>query len=262
MTLQDCRYVRPHEADQCPDCAPSGQGHPLCMAPGCDGLAMFQTVRHATQAEYDQLPEAWRPIDGIARKAVYACDDDDHADAMVMFCTHAEPKPPTCPEPHCQAGIGEPCIRTDGAERKTHHAARAHQPAVYDRCIHAHREDCDVFTGCQCTSDDQAPERTPRVQPERDHTDGSRSKLPVDIVQRIVDAYDIPWWTVRHYATAQAQDAVTAVLDVTFATLDQDGNVVGDGHGHDVLAAVRIPLDPEAPRIAASIPVPAYAAGS
>lgn len=260
MTLQDYRYVRPHDPAQCPVCAPSGHGHPLCQAPGCDQLAEFQVPRHATLAEYEATPEAHKPIDGLMHRAVFACDTDEHAEATAPFCQHTAPKPPECPD--CPAGVGQPCVRTDGTPRKVHHAARTRKPAIYDRCIHAHREDCQIFTGCQCTSADQAPERAGRLQPERDHADGSHSKLAAEIVKRIVDAYDIPWWTVRHYATAQAQDAATAVLDVTYATLDPDGNLDRDEHGHEVLAAMRIPLDPDAPRQAVEIPVPAYAAGA
>lgn len=255
--LQDYRYARPHEADTCPTgaCAPGGQGHALCMAPGCDQIATFQTRRHATQAEYDELPEAWKPIDGIAHRAVYACDDDEHAEATAPFCEHAQPKPPECPD--CPAGVDEPCVKADGTERKVPHFARTQQPGVYDRCLHAHREDCPIFDGCQCSSDDAPPEREPRIQPEPDHADGSRSKLPPEIVRQIVEAYDIPWWTVRHYATVTAQDQ-TPALDVTFATLDQDANIVQDEHGHDVLDAVRIPLDPTGPRAPEQIPIPAY----
>lgn len=261
--LQDYRYTRPHDPADCPICAPTGPGHPLCMAPDCDELAAFQTVRHATQAEYDAIPEPHKPIDGIARLTVLACDKDAHAEATAPFCTHSEPKPDVCPEPHCNAAIGQPCVQDDGTTPRTvAHAARSRKPGVYDRCLHAHREDCDIFTGCQCTTDDPLPERVPRQQPPIDHADGTRSKLPAQIVKPIVEAYDIPWWTVRHYASTQAQDAQTPTLDITFATLDQDGNLDRDDHGHEILTAVRIALDPTGPQPATEIPVPAYAAGS
>ena len=241
--LQDYRYARPHDAAECPtgECAPTRPGHVLCMAPGCDQIAAFQAVRHATQAEYDALPEAWKPIDGIARQAVFACDDDDHAEATAPFCEHAEPQAPTCPD--CPAGVDEPCVKADGTERKVHHAARSRKPAIYDACRHAHREDCDVFTGCQCTSDDEPPARTPRTVAPPDHADGSRSKLPAELVKAIVDHYDIPWWTVREYATGLTQDN-KPMVSVTYANLDADGNLADlDGHGAEILATRIIPLD-------------------
>jgi hypothetical protein len=238
--LQDYRYARPHDAAECPVCAPSGPGHPLCQAPGCQNVAEFQVPRHATQAEYDALPEERKPIDGLAHQSVFACDDDAHAEATAAFCTHPEPKSPTCPT--CNAAVDAPCVKADGTERTVHHAARSKKPGVYDVCLHAHREDCQVFTGCQCTGDDAAPARIPRTVAPPDHADGSRSKLPAEIVKTLAEAWDVPWWTVQTYWTGLTQDNLPMVT-VEYWQLDADGNIDHDEHGAEIPLSKVIALD-------------------
>jgi hypothetical protein len=242
--LQPYRTVRPHDADQCADCAPSGQGHQQCQAPGCDNLAAFQTRRHATQAEYDAIPEGRRPIHGVAHQTVFACDVDEHAEATVMYCTHAPPKAGTCPT--CKAPVDAQCVKADGTPRKLPHAARFSVELLIDGCTHAHREDCPVFEGCQCTTGDAAPPRIARTPPARDHADGTNSKLPAVLVKPLVDAHDVPWWTVRTYATQLAQDQAP-ILTVVHAVLDNDGNVVHDEHGHEQTDTLTIVIDPTTP---------------
>lgn len=252
--LQAPRLVRPHDPADCIQCSPQRHGHQLCQAPGCDAFGEHVTLRHATQAEYDAIPEPWRPIDGIAHIPVLACDE--HAEATARFCDHPEQVEAACPT--CSASGEDPCLSANGSPRTIRHRARSNAQPIPEPCLHAHRENCGIFDGCQCAGDDPNPVRQPRIVAQPDHADGSHSKLPWTLVKPIVEAIDIPWWTVRHYATVEAQDT-TPALDVTYAVLDQDGNVIDDGHGHDTLAAVRISLEQSQPRPPESIPVPAYA---
>lgn len=246
MTLQDYRYVRPHETG-CQTCSPQGGGHALCQKPGCDGIAVAQTRRHATQAEYDALPAHLVPIDGIAHLAVFACDDD--AEAAAPFCTHPEPKDVPCPT--CKAAGEAPCTDTHGEPKVFRHRARWDAQQIPQLCMHAHREDCGVFDGCQCSENDPDPTRTPRPRGITDHADGSRSKLPWTLAKPLVEAHDVPWWTVREYATLQTQDTKGWELQVVYATLDADGSLVHDEHGHEVTETLVIPIDTSAPRPAA-----------
>jgi len=240
--LQDYRYVRPHESD-CQTCSPQGGGHPLCHRPGCDGIAVAQTRRHATQAEYDALPATLVPIDGIAHMIVFACDDD--AEACVPHCTHPEAEEVPCPT--CNA-VGEaPCTGKKGGPRTFRHSARWAAQQVPRPCMHAHREDCGVFDGCQCSEDDPNPTRTPRARGVTDQADGRRSKLPWVLVKPLVEAHDVPWWTVREYATLQTQDTKAWEIQATYAALDTDGNLVHDEHGHEVTKTLTIPVDLSAP---------------
>jgi hypothetical protein len=240
--MQPYRYVRPHDAAACQVCAPTGGGHALCQKPGCDEVAVAQTRRHATQAEYDALPEQLVPIDGVAHMIVLACDD--HAEAAVPFCAHPEPTEVPCPT--CKAEGDAPCVE-QGASKVFRHRARWDAQQVEQPCTHAHREDCDVFDGCQCTDDDPDPQRTPRPRGVTDQADGRRSKLPWVLVKPLVEAHDVPWWTVREYATLQAQDTKSWEIQATYATLDADGNLVHDEHGHEVTGTLTIPVDPSAP---------------
>lgn len=236
--MQPYRYERPHDTDACATCSPRGSGHPLCQAPGCDGLAVAQGRRHATQAEYDALPERLVPIDGVAHMVVLACDE--HAEAAVPFCEHAEAPEAACPT--CKA-VGEaPCTSANGSPRTLRHRARWDAQPVPQPCMHAHREDCGVFDGCQCTEADPDPVRTPRPRGTADHADGSRSRLPVVLVRPIVEAHDIPWWTVTEYATLQTQDTLGWMIQVEYAELDQDGNLAQD-NGQKVIKTMTIPLD-------------------
>lgn len=251
MLLQDYRYTRPHDPADCETCSARGSGHPLCQKPGCDGLAVAQTRRHATQAEYDALPEQLTPIDGIAHLIVFACDDD--AEACVPYCDHPEAPEAACPV--CKATGEAPCtsppdlINQDGSPRTFRHRARADAQSIPQPCMHAHREDCEVFTGCQCANDDPNPVRQPRLvaAPIGDGIDGSRSKLPLTLVKPLVDAHDVPWWTVREVATLQTQDTKAWEIQAVYATLDNDGNLIHDQHGHEVTKTLVIPVDPKAP---------------
>lgn len=242
--MQDYRTARPHDPADCADCAPTGRGHQLCQAPECEQIAVRQTLRHATLAEYDALPEAYKPIDGVAMKPVYACDGDAHTEATLPFCTHPVPAIPPCPT--CGASGTDSCTTANGSPRTIAHAVRPTRPE-YETCTHAHREDCGVFDGCQCSMSDQPPARTPRQILHDPRPDGSRSQIPWELAKPLIEQWDIPLWTVFDYATGQAQDTAPALI-VTYKLLDDQGNLANDGHGHEVLETVAIPLDPETVR--------------
>ena len=84
--VQPYRTARPHDPAECERCGPERPGHQLCQHDGCNQLAEAQHRRHATAEEYDALPEALRPIDGIAHQAVYTCYDHE-ATRSAPTCT-------------------------------------------------------------------------------------------------------------------------------------------------------------------------------
>lgn len=237
--MQPYRIERPHDPADCVHCGPTGQGHRLCQKDGCDENAAHQVaLRHATQAEYDALPEGLTPIDGIARMLVLGCEDC--ADNVPPLCLHPQAAPVPCPK--CSAAGDDPCLGVHGGPRSSHHHVRVDAQPPDEVCLHAHREDCGVFEGCQCTEADAPPVRQPRIQLPMDHANGSRSKLPAAMVQPLVEAHDIPWWTVREYDTRLTQDNQPAI-GCEYAELDADGNLADDGHGHEVLKQIVIPLE-------------------
>lgn len=236
--MQPYRTVCPHDPAECPDCARTGRGHPQCQAPGCDELAAAHTLRHATQAEYDALPEELKPIDGIARMVVLACED--HADTIDAHCVHAPVSAAACGK--CGATGDQPCRKADGSARDSWHRARF--PALPLACRHAHSEDCEVFGGCACSANPVTPARTPRVvAPVETAAQTSGLKIPLPIAKTIVEGNDIPWWSVRALDNRLTQDNRPA-LGVTHAVIDAEGNVQDDGHGHEATAETIIPLDP------------------
>lgn len=87
--MQPYRVARPHEGDECEHCAPNGEGHRLCQHGSCAAHAEFQYQRHATPEEFAQIPEGLRPIDGVARRAVFVCADhqiDPDVDTHAAHC--------------------------------------------------------------------------------------------------------------------------------------------------------------------------------
>lgn len=155
--MQPYRTARVHDAAACPACAPDGPGHHLCQGPGdCAQVATVQTRRHATAAEYDAIPDTLRPRDGYAMVAVFGCDDCADGGVFDPFCVHAPAPAPPCPR--CGAQGEQPCTKNNGGARAGWHSVRAGAPI--EVCRHAHRADCEVFTGCQCTGDDPPPVRT------------------------------------------------------------------------------------------------------
>lgn len=113
--------------------------------------------RHATQAEYDALPEGLRPIDGYAVVAVPVCGDCHPA----PICEHGDTGPAPCPT--CNAQPGDACTKTGGGQRLFEHPARGQAQPVPETCSHAHRETCTDPRECACTGDDPPPARAPRL---------------------------------------------------------------------------------------------------
>jgi hypothetical protein len=144
-------------ADPQPPAAPPP---PTCHVCGEEAETGWQ--RHATQAEYDAMATSpLRPIDGVLLIAVHACGDHE----LPPICDgHPAPEPQPCPV--CDARPGASCTKANGEQRR-HHKRRlaqdaALQPAV---CRHAHRPDCPGYGGCQCSPNDDPPQRTPYAPP-------------------------------------------------------------------------------------------------
>lgn len=128
----------------------------------CGAPAEVQWQRHATEAEYDQIPDKLKPIDGRALIRVDGCGDH----AMPPFCTHTLPPEQPCPTCHAQPGTG--CTKPDGTLRPVDHPARIKAVPQPEPCRHAHREDCPGYGQCQCTQDDPEPVRVARIPPPDD----------------------------------------------------------------------------------------------
>lgn len=235
--------AKPHDQAECQHCGPRGQGHRLCQNPNCPGsgenggagrIATQMTLRHATEAEYAALPLSLTPIDGVARQAVFACDDCAE-DALDPFCQHPEPDPVPCPT----CGVADPaspCLKKDGATALPfRHSGRTDPPR--EICAHAHRPDCGVFDDCQCSADDQPPQRPP-------HPAAPDGQFAPDVTRLLFDeAYaqimladkGVHWWQVREVASCFTQDNQPAMRAV-YATVDERGHLVHDEHGHEVTA--------------------------
>ena len=239
--------VKPHDAAECPHCGPRGQGHHRCQNGACPGrdenngagrVATMQTRRHATEQEYAALPLGLLPIDGVAHQAVFACDECAE-DAFDPFCGHPEPQPIPCPA----CGVADPtapCLKKDG---KTPLGFR-HSGRVDPRpemCTHAHRPDCSVFDGCQCTGDDQPPQRPAHPAADGHSPDVSRLLFDEATAQMLLLGHGIHWWQVREVRSVWTQDTKPA-LQAEYAALDDAGHIRFDEHGHEVLKTVVIPI--------------------
>ena len=121
----------------------------------CGEIADTAYQRHATQAEYDAIPEHLRPIDGIALVAVHVCEDCEPPN----ICVHDTTVPPC---PICGASGETPCTKANGSPKRRSHRDR---PTSGEQipCRNAHREDCPGAAGCLCTCADPAPSRIPRT---------------------------------------------------------------------------------------------------
>lgn len=165
--MQDYRTLKPHSPAECGQCGPQAPGHRLCQHDGCNEIAEVQYRRHATQAEYDALPESFRPIDGVAHQAVFTCLDHE----IDPICGNGEHPVATAPGdvadgcPKCGAAAGNACMKANGKPRSTHHAARRvqTQTAPVAACDHVHREDCGGQGACACFAGDAPPLRQPRI---------------------------------------------------------------------------------------------------
>lgn len=230
------RSVKPHLGTDCPRCDAVGQGHAQCQ--GCDEIATTMFLRHATAAEYAALPESLMPIDGVAHQRVDACDDC--ADAIPDICEHTVPAPVPCPK--CGAAGDAPCVAEDGKPRaRGNHAARAAAQPTIETCRHVHREDCPVFTGCQCTADDPDPQRPKRPAGDGNGPDVSGLTMPLHIAQMLLASTQHPWTTVVRAWNQQSQDGRPQLAAEVY-TLDANGHREFDQHGRWVTATIAIDL--------------------
>lgn len=181
--MQPYRHAKPH-GDGCGQCVPAAPGHQLCQHAGCDELAEAQHRRHVTAADYEALPESFRPIDGIAHQAVFTCLDHE-VDPICGSGEHPAPGIETADTadcPKCGAGTGNACVKADGKPRSSHHAVRSAPASGIPTaaCDHVHREDCEGQGACACSADDEAPVRRPRII--------DPSPLPAPAPIHVVDA--------------------------------------------------------------------------
>lgn len=237
--MQPYRAGKPHAGTNCPQCSPNSPGHHLCQGPdGCNEAATTQTQRHATQAEYDAIPESFKPLDGYAVLPVFGCDDCADEGHLAPFCDHtAQPVP--CPK--CQAAGDAPCSKKSGKPRDTWHRARYDAQPQPAPCKHAHREDCEVFAGCQCSGDDQPPVRTPRGASPAAGPDTSGLTIPVYVAQMVLHQAGFPWTTVISARSIKTQDNRDAIGAEVYA-LGPDGNRTFDDHGHTITHDVIAPI--------------------
>lgn len=241
--------VKPHDPADCRDCTRTAPGHQVCMNPTCPGrsendgagrVAVFQVRRHATDDEYAALPLAHIPVDGIAHKAAFACDDC--AELAEPFCEHPPPSSPPCPV--CQADGEAPCLKQDRrTPRWAWHSTRQH-PQL-ERCDHAHRPDCGIFTGCACTGDDEPPARP--AHPATLINDGNGpdvSRLLFDpaYAQLLLQQQGVHWWQVRRADSRLTQDNKPC-LWAEVAQVDERGHIQFDEHGHEILSEVVIVIE-------------------
>lgn len=250
MPLLPYATVKPHDPSRCQPCTREGIGHYVCQNPACPGrgensgvgrVAEHAERRYATEAEYAALPPAHQPIDGIAHKAVYACDEC--TEDVEPFCEHPEPAPQPCPV--CKVTTG-PCFKRDGVTpRHVRHAARTDpQPGT---CTHVHRADCGIFTDCSCTADDEPPVRPKRPRGDGHRPDLSRLGIPETAARMLLAQRGIAWWQVREAASVLTQDTRPA-LQAEYAALDEAGHVRRDDDGHEVRETILIELDVTAQR--------------
>lgn len=234
--MQPYRTARPHAADECILCAPTGQGHQLCRGPGCEQIADTSVGRrHLTADAYGALPESLMPIDGVADETIYACDDC--ADGVEPFCVHAEPVPAPCPK--CGAAGETACTGKDGARRpRGSHAARVAPPIP--ACEHRHRETCGVFTDCQCAADDPPPDRPKRPRAADRGPDTSGLTMPAPYAQMILHQAGHPWAGIQRAWNLLTQDNRPALAAEYYRTDDAGNRVYVNGQ--PILDTIVIPL--------------------
>ena len=235
--MQPYRIARPHEAAECRQCSPAGSGHQLCQADGCQEIASSQTVRHATLAEYMDLPDSMRPIDGVVRRTVYGCDD--HAeDSFDPFCDHTPTPAPPCPT--CGANGDAPCTKKDRTTVRPGPHANREQPSA-DTCAHAHSETCGVFAGCQCTGQDAAPARPARPLGAAAGPDTSGLTDPAMTAMMLAAQNGVLWAHVVSARSMLTQDNRKAIA-YEVRQYDETGNLMRDEHGHEIHETAVIPV--------------------
>lgn len=250
--------VKPHTPEACPRglCHPHTIGHWVCQNPNCPGRtenngagrpAVLQTLRHATADEYATLPLAHIPVDGIARKPVFMCEDcAEETEAHQPFCTHPAPRLPACPK--CAAGADQECVRKDGVSTLGFtHTDRP--PQTLDTCTHAHRPDCPIFANCACTGDDQPPARPPHPSTLLNDGNGpdiSRLLIKPGEAQMLLQDHGIHWWQVRRCDSRFTQDN-RPCLWAEVAELDDQGHIRYGDDGHEIRSEVVIVIELPAP---------------
>lgn len=234
--LQPYRSARPHTAAACRQCGPRGQGHHLCQAPGCHQVATTQVQRHATLADYNALPLKLAPADGVATRPVFACDDC--AEDLEPFCVH---EPVVLPCPVCGAAGEAPCTKKDRTTPRASWHFNRPEPTV-EPCTHAHREDCQVFTGCRCAGDDPLPVRA--VRPPAAGLTGpniSGLTIPLHHAQMVLARAKIAWLSVVSVRSCLTQDNRPAIA-VEVQQYTPEGTLEFDEHGHPVTVEQTIAL--------------------
>lgn len=279
--MQGYRNAKPHNPTKCPECAPNRPGHNLCQHDGCDEIAETQHRRHATQVEYDALPEHFKPIDGIAHQAVFTCLDHE-ADPICESGDHDNPAGPgsvyfiqspdvldtkglevlktaatnqgTCPT--CGVAPESLCVKANGKPRSAPHEARTPdvKTVPIPVCTHVHREDCGGQDACHCTPDDPAPVREPRIIPPPVPAAPAPIHVPTHgEVQDFLADNGIDVTRVLTLELVPSADG-PIVLRAVLAVLDHHGNHVFDQHGQRQAEVREIRLTPTHPTDPAVLP--------
>lgn len=193
-----------------------------------------QYQRYLSADKYNTLPEDLKPIDGYAVEAVKCCWDCHPG----PICQHPDATPVPCPV--CEAAPGDPCVKADGSPRLGNHRERAAAQPVVEGCRHAHREDCTDPRACQCTNDDPAPVRIPRViLPPNAHEQAAALGFPpamLPVAAQLLADHGIDPSKVRGgFRTGLTQDNRPAIL-FDYVTGD-------DGHGHEVTETRAVPVE-------------------
>lgn len=239
--MQPYRNAKPHGGTDCQACAPTGHGHHLCQADGCDEIATHQITRHATDLEFAGIPPTLAPIDGVATLAVFGCDDCAE-DAFEPFCEHLPPEPVACPK--CSANGDEPCTKPDRVtpRRKGWHQARHDVQPQPEPCDHAHQPDCDPFTDCQCSHDTPAPVRPRRPSGAQHWPEMTGLRIPIPAAQMLLAQTGIAWHQVAALRSKITQLSGQDAIDVDVYQTDAAGDRIHDDHGHPVTETVEILL--------------------
>ncbi len=256
--MQPYRTARPHDSADCGPCGPSRPGHQLCQHDGCNQLAQAQHRRHATAEEYDALPDALRPIDGIAHQAVYTCYDHE-ADAICAD-EHDDPTPDNplgaavremwkdsvgaCST--CGAAPDRPCTKANGARRSAPHDDRADAAPVraMPTCDHVHREDCQGLGTCACRADDPAPNRPKRIiDPVPVPGPPPMHVAVAGPIAEFLAGYGIDMAWVTELTPIPAPDG-TMLLHATMIRRDAHGQVIFNQHGWPETTDVEVPFKP------------------
>jgi hypothetical protein len=252
------RTAKPHHPAECPLCALRSPGHQLCQngpastdvvatnsqtaAPSrtaCTQLATTQFLRHATDAEYDALPENFKPIDGRASQVIFACDDC--TDLVEPFCDHTPQPPPPCPT--CKAAMPDPCLKQSGQPRSGPHAGRITQPQSQS-CQHWHQADCDPFTNCSCSQDDIPPQRSPRIVAPPPPPGPAPMLLPVHgPMLKVLTDHGIDVDRIVSTTLVPSPDGSNIVtLTVEMVVRQANGDLAYDTHGKPRTETAEIPL--------------------